>query len=364
MKKAIPFLVLGSALALTAWWLAGGTDNPAPQAGAARADGKTAKEGRSTTSTATGQLPAPLPVVAAPAPARATPLTPAQLEKRRLAEEFDKSTDLKALYDKFANSSDPAQRYIAAKALMECAEASRQRGRTTFLQNQRDVRVSATDPKATQRNAAFDALLADRCQGFSPEQLTPAAINAAMAEAARMGDPAARAAQARTEINARIGAAARQRQQYTMTESDLNALQDAIKSRDPEALRQIGDFGTLWNRADGLRVGPDQSAPSAGAWRAAWQMMACEGGLNCGAEHRDVLTACALEGACGAPNYQAYLQQFAQSPYHYQETLRYQELIRSAIEQGRWDWLGLSGNAVLGFRPPPASPAPAAPPKK
>lgn len=360
MKKALPFLVIGSAFALTAWWLAGGTDTPNSPKTGARVESKPTSESRSTSTVtapaATTAIPAATPVAAPSAP-----LTPAQLEKRRLAAEFDKATDLKALHDKYANSSDPAQRYIAAKALMECAEATRQRGRTTFLQNQRDVRVSTTDPKATQRNAAFDALLADRCQGFAPEQLTPTAINAAMSEAARMGDPAARAAQARNDINNRIAAAARQRQQYAMTESDLGALQDAIKSRDPEALRQIGDFGTLWNRADGLRVGPDQAAPSAGAWRAAWQMMACEGGLDCGADHRDVLTACALEGACGAPNYQAYLQQFAQSPYQYQETLRFQELIRSAIEQGRWDWLGLGSTAMLGFRPPPAPPAP---PKK
>ena len=90
-------------------------------------------------------------------------------------------------------------------------------------------------------------------------------------------------------------------------------------------------------------------------------MLACDGGSNCGTEHRDVLTACALDGACGAPNYQAYLQQFAQSPYHYQETLRYQELIRSAIEQNRWDWLGLGATTTLGMRPPPV---PVNPPKK
>lgn len=355
MKKLLPILVIGSALALTAWWLAGGTETPQKAATAARPNASSTGESRSSPQ-GMASLPADNPTRLAPVAAQVnSALTPAQLEKRRLVAEFDKATDLKALYDKYANSTDPAQRYIAAKALMECAEATRQRGRTTFLQNQRDVRVSATDPKASQRNAAFDSLLADRCQGFSAEQLTSAAINAAMADAARMGDPAARAAQARSEINSRIGAAARQRQQYTVTEGDLSALQDAIKSRDPEALRQIGDFGTLWNRPDGLRVGPDQSAPAAGAWRAAWQMLACEGGLDCGADHRDVLTACALEGACGAPNYQAYLQQFAQSPYQYQETLRYQELIRSAIEQGRWDWLGLGGTTVLGFRPPPAA---------
>lgn len=357
MNKVIPVLVIGSALALTAWWLAGGTEAPAKSTTPARSSVPAAGDQRPGASGQSGQ-PSSSAVATPPALTEATTLlTPAQIEKQRLSAEFDKATDLKALYDKYANSNDPAQRYIAAKALMECAEATRQRGRTTFLQNQRDVRVSATDPKATQRNAAFDALLADRCQGFTAEQLTPAAVNAAMAEAARLGDPAARAAQARGEINSRIAAAARQRQQYALTEGDLNALQDAIKSRDPEALRQIGDFGTLWNRADGLRVGPDQSAPAAGAWRAAWQMLACEGGLDCGAEHRDVLSACALEGACGAPNYQAFLQQFAQSPYQYQETLRYQALIRSAIEQGRWDWLGLGGSAVLGFRPPATPPA-------
>jgi hypothetical protein len=361
MKKAIPFLVIGSALALTAWWLFGGTESQPKPAASSRSDAQITSENRPAPPSGASQTATVQATAAAVAVSAGPPLTPAQLEKRRLAAEFDKASDLKALYDKYANSSDAAQRYIAAKALMECAEANRQRGRTNYLQAQRDVRVSPTDPKSTQRNAAFDALLADRCQGFSESQLTPAAINAAMAEAARMGDPAAKAAQSRSDINNRIAAAARQRQQYALTESDLSSLQDAIRSRDPEALRQLGDFGALWNRADGLRVGPEQSMPAGGAWRAAWQMMACDGGLDCGSEHRDVMTACALEGACGAPNYQAYLQQFAQSPYQYQETLRYQELIRSAIEQGRWDWLGLGSTTVLGMRPPPAPPTP---PKK
>lgn len=360
MKKLMPIAVVGSVLALTTWWFVG-QDSAKPAANAPRKDARQENAPASTQSASLTVSPSPAASSAnSPAMAPVT-LTPAQLEKRRLAEEYDKATDLKALYDKYANSSDPAQRYIAAKALMECADAVRNKGRTTFLQNQRDVRVSQTDPKASQRNAAFDTLLADRCSGFPADQLTPAAVTAAMTEAARMGDPAARAAQARADINARIAAAARNRSQYSLTENDLAAIQDSIKSRDPEALRQIADFGTLWNRADGLRVGPDQSMPSAGAWRAAWQMLACEGGLDCGADHRDVLTACAMEGACGAPNYQTYLQQFAQSPYAYQETQRYQALIRSAIEQGRWDWLGIGSTAALGFKPPPAPPAP---PKK
>jgi hypothetical protein len=363
MKKLIPVAVIGSALALTVWWFAG-QDSGKPAPSAQRKDAKAEQASSASSSQASSSAPSTLTVASNASNAPVVTLTPAQLEKRRLSEEYDKATDLKALYDKYANSSDAAQRYMAAKALMECADAVRNRGRTTFLQNQRDVRVSPTDPKAQQRNAAFDALLADRCSGFTPDQLTPAAVSAAMAEAARVGDPAARAAQARSDINARIAAAARDRKQYNLTESDLAALQDSIKSRDPEAMRQIADFGTLWNRADGLRVGPDQSMPSAGAWRAAWQMLACEGGLDCGADHRDVTTACAMEGACGAPNYQAYLQQFAQSPYQFQETQRFQALIRSAIEQGRWDWLGIGSTATLGFRPPPAPPAPPAPPKK
>lgn len=359
MKKLIPVLVSGSALALTAWWM---MDPPSEKEQRTTLDAPLTAD---KFAAKRGSLTAPTPSTNAPAPppsnSSTATLTPLQLEKRRLAAEYDKATDLKAIYDKYANSNDPAQRYIAAKALMECAEATRQRGRVNYLQTQRDVRVSPTDPKLAQRTAAFDALVADRCQGFSAEQLTPAAINAAMAEAARMGDPAARAAQARSEINSRIAAAARERRQYTLTESDLSNLQESIRSKDPEAFRQIADFGTLWNRAEGLRVGPDQSAPSAGSWRAAWQMLACDGGSNCGTEHRDVLAACALDGACGAPNYQAYLQQFAQSPYHYQETLRYQALIRSAIEQGRWDWLGLGATTTLGMRPPQV---PVAPPKK
>lgn len=360
MKKLLPFLVIGSVLGLTLWWFVDGETNPEKAAAAAKSSAPSSTEGRSAMTATAGAATGPSVATATPS-TNVAPLTPAQLEKRRLSAEFEKATDLKALYDKYATSNDPAQRYYAAKALMECAEAQRQRGRVNFIQTARDSRLSSTDPKFAQRNAAFDGLLVDRCQGFPADQLTSSAINLALAEAAKLGDPAARAAQARSEINSRIAAAARQRQQYTLTEGDLTAIQDSIRSKDPDAIRQIADFGTLWNRADGLRVGPDQSGPSMQSWVSAWRMLACDSGLDCGSEHRDLLAACALDGACGAPNYQAYLQQFAQSPYHYQETQRYQELIRSAIEQGRWDWLGLGSTATLGMRPPTALQTP---PKK
>ena len=293
------------------------------------------------------------PSAASQPSARTRPaLSAAEAQKRKLAAEYDKATDLKALYDRYATSTDPAARYFAAKALMECAEAQRQRTRTNWLQDMRDNRISATDPKYAERMAAFDSLQADRCSGFSADQLTAGAVAGALAEAARLGDPAARAAQLRYDMQQRMQAAMRDRKPVTMSQDDLTALQDSMRSRDPEALRQVGEWGALWMRPEGLRVGPDQTAPSNSAWRAAWNLFACESGANCGDDHRDILMSCAMDGACGAPNLQAHLQQFAMSPYYYQEAQRYQDMIRSALEQGRWDWLGLANPPVLGPRLP------------
>lgn len=351
MKKILIVLVLaGSVVALGAWLFnVPGTQGTQPPDSTAAS-----KDDRNARSTASSTLPNPVASTTATSNTSAAraPLSSADALKRQLATEFDKATDLKALYDRYAASSDPAARYFAAKALMECAEALRQRGRATWLQDMRDARISTTDPKYAERMAAFDTLQRDRCSGFSADQLTSAAVSGALAEAARLGDPAARAAQLRTEIQQRMQAAMRDRKPTVLTQEDLTAVQDAMKSRDPEALRQIGEWGALWMRPEGLRVGPEQVAPSNSAWRAAWNMFACDSGANCGNDHRDIMMSCALDGACGAPTLQAHLQQFAMSPYYYQEAQRYQDMIRSALEQGRWDWLGLANPPTLGSRPP------------
>jgi hypothetical protein len=353
MKKILIIALIVGSLAALGAYLFGGSNPSDAQRGAGTGSASATADGRgSAANQSTSGAQGTSSTTSSAASARAAAATNLlDSPKRKLAAEFDKAADLRALYDKYATSSDPAARYFAAKALVECAEQSRRRGGFNWIQNTRDTRLSTTDPKYAERAAAFDALAVDRCSGFGADQLNPTAISTALAEAAALGDPAARALQLRTDIQQRMLAAMRERRSVTLSPDDLGSIQDAVKSRDPEALRQIGEWSALWNRPDGLRVGADQTVPPNSAWRSAWNLLACDNGANCGGDSRDILMSCAMDGACGAPNMQAYLQQFALSPFHYQEALRYQEMIRSAVEQGRWDWLGLSTPPTLGSRP-------------
>jgi hypothetical protein len=366
MKKILVIVLVAGSVAALGAYLYMGTKPLDAQLAAGKSAGAATSDGRGGASAGSAATSAPStqPPASGAANRVGASTNLAHAAKHKLAVEFDKAADLKALYDKYATSSDPASRYIAAKALVECAEQSRRRGTNTWVQNSRDTRLAQNDPKYTERAAAFDALAVDRCSGFGADQLTTGAISAALADAAALGDPAARALQLRNDVQQRMLAAMRERRSVTLSQDDLTSIQDAVKSRDPEALRQIGDWNALWNRPDGLRVGSDQTVPPNSAWRNAWSLLACDNGANCGGDSRDILMSCAMDGACGAPNLQSYLQQFAMSPYYYQEALRYQEMIRSAVEQGRWDLLGLATPPTLGSRPPAVPPPPAPPARK
>ena len=310
---------------------------------AAQADGAAA-DGAPTPAPRSRESVDPLRPAARVAPNSATPTR----VKSALAVEFERSKDLRALYDKFSPMASAEAKYYAARALQECLEEQRT-ARAQNLRTDFDARVAPGDPNYEQRVAAFLKISEDRCSGFAPEMLTRANYAAAVGEAVAAGSTAARVAQLQLDLQRRMSASNGGERRVAMTGDELIGLRDAVKSLDAETLRSVANLWLLWVRPEGVRVGPAQEPANSESWTGAWSLLACENGADCGPDNARVTLDCALRGYCGSPSYEAYLQQYAMSPAQYQEALRYRDIIRTAIAQQQWDWMGLGAAPTLGW---------------
>ena len=71
-------------------------------------------------------------------------------------------------------------------------------------------------------------------------------------------------------------------------------------------------------------------------------LAACDRGANCGADAYRVLNGCAQLGACGYDSLETYMQYNELPPNAYANAQQYRAMILDAIEQRRWDWLGIA----------------------
>jgi hypothetical protein len=81
--------------------------------------------------------------------------------------------------------------------------------------------------------------------------------------------------------------------------------------------------------------------PEPSAFLGAWNLVACDMGLDCGSQHRDLQQACAFASYCGAGHFEQHYQTFIASPFVYQQAQRYRALIHSAIQTHNWAQIGL-----------------------
>lgn len=290
-----------------------------------------------------GQSVAPAREMQRPAPA---PLKSAAKTRSAIAGEFEKAKDLKAIYDRLSNAATPEAKYYAAKAIQECIE--QRRNPVEALRRDIEQRVATTDPTYNLRSAALDRISEDRCAGFSSTFLNDANYRQMVAQAADQGDIRARIAQLQAGLPQRLAAGESGGRSATLTNEELLLLRDAALSEDPDVYRRLANWWLLWQRTEGVRAGPNQETVNGAAWSAAWSLLACENGLDCGPGNRYLNTQCASQGFCGASDLTAYLQQFGLSPYQYQQAISYRETIRSAIEQRQWDWIGLGSPPTVG----------------
>jgi hypothetical protein len=303
-------------------------------------------------------IPAATPTSTAPAPQKvARSVVPL---KSALAREFEKATHLKEFYDRYAANPDAAGaelKYFAASAIETCTGRGRGFGTGVVGGNSSadaelakfQAKLKANDPTNAQRLAAFERVN-QICEGFQSLNLTGADALKLFREAAAAGNPGARVALAAEEYREQVRSA-RGTEERRLSEEQLNSVRDGLSTGDPFAIQRAGQL-LSWGSSQltDRGIGPNNEPFNVRDFAPAWTLAACDRGANCGADAYRVLNGCAQLGACGYDSLETYMQYNELPPTAYANAQQYRAMILDAIEQRRWDWLGIaqgSGRAVI-----------------
>ena len=268
-----------------------------------------------------------------------------------VALEFRQARDLKNFADSLSARRGELtgdERYHLAKALEECQFATSinedlgaysAKQRRQFL-----ATVPMGDPNAAQRVAAYDNVDdATRCLRFRGAKIAPRDIDDLYAEAARLGDARAQARLLAAEIQRSIQSQPRDESGAPprISPEDLARIVNILQTGDAEAVLAVGGLLSQSPLKEQLRIGPNDEMPEPSAFLGAWNLVACDMGLDCGSQHRDLQQACAFAAYCGAGHFEQHYQTFVASPFVYQQAQRYRALIHSAIQTHNWAQIGL-----------------------
>jgi hypothetical protein len=283
-----------------------------------------------------------------------------------LGHEFDTARALKPLYDRLTGPGAPGTpeaKFILYKILATCAARTDRKPDDPPRQPTAERRKSLADnisdsnPDKQKRLAAFD-YLAGRCEGFENVTTSKAELDRMREAAAQAGDPAAQASQVAHDVfdlhetpEARAGS-------LPIADAQLASLRQVLASRDPDAILAAGTIlsNTFPNLV--LEVGPNHDEIDGAASMAAWRIVACEYGMDCGPNSRTVLNACAYQGQCGAGNVPDLVFYYQATPNQAQLIDQYRQAFRSAIESGdpsalQADWRGHRPTTTYGFTTSP-----------
>jgi hypothetical protein len=272
--------------------------------------------------------------------------------KSVLAREFEKATQLKQFYDRYAANPDAASaelKYFAASAIETCAGRGRGFGSgavggsslTDADRAKFQAKLKQNDPTNAQRIAAFERVN-QICEGFQSLNLTGADALKLFREAAAAGNPGARVAMAAEEYREQVRSA-RGTEERRLSEDQLSSVRDGLSTGDPFAIQRAGQL-LSWGSSQltDRGIGPNNEPFNVRDLAPAWTLAACDRGANCGADAYRVLNGCAQMGACGYDSLETYMQYNELPPTAYANAQQYRAMILDAIEQRRWDWLGIA----------------------
>ncbi len=292
--------------------------------------------------------------------------------KSVLAREFEKATQLKQFYERYAANPDAASaelKYFAASAIETCAGRGRGFGSgvagvtngSSLTEADRakfQTKLKDNDPANAQRVAAFERVN-QICEGFQSLSLTGADAIKLFREAAAAGNPGARVALAAEEYREQVRSA-RGTEERRLSEEQLSSVRDGLSTGDPFAIQRAGQL-LSWGSSQltDRGVGPNNEPFNVRDFAPAWTLAACDRGANCGADAYRVLNGCAQMGACGYDSLETYMQYNELPPNAYANAQQYRAMILDAIEQRRWDWLGIAqGSGRTTTVPPQAAARP------
>lgn len=272
--------------------------------------------------------------------------------KSALAREFEKATQLKQFYERYAANPDAASaelKYFAASAIETCAGRGRGFssgvvGGSSLTDADRakfQTKLKENDPANGQRLAAFERVN-QVCEGFQSLNLTGADAQKLFREAAAAGNPGARVALAAEEYREQVRSA-RGTDERRLSEEQLSSVRDGLSTGDPFAIQRAGQL-LSWGSSQltDRGIGPNNEPFNVRDFAPAWTLAACDRGANCGADAYRVLNGCAQLGACGYDSLETYMQYNELPPTAYANAQQYRAMILDAIEQRRWDWLGIA----------------------
>ena len=277
-----------------------------------------------------------------------------------VAADFRNTRDLKAFVDGLMARKDrltAEERFYLAKALESCLFAnSVNEDLASYSAKQRKqflASLPAGDPNAPQRIAAYDTVDdAARCVRFQGVKISQRDIDDHYRAAAQLGDARAQAKLLTAELQHRLAAQPRDENggPSRLAPEDLARIVSLLETRDPEALLAVGGLLAQSPLKELLRVGPNGEIPEPSAFIGAWNLVACDLGLDCGAQHRDLAQACAFASYCGAGHFEEHYQTFIASPFVYQQAQRYRALIHAALQTQDWAQIGLGPKLTTATR--------------
>ncbi len=226
-----------------------------------------------------------------------------------------------------ADGLDAESRYFIAMALEDCYALSH-----SGMVNLRDDftrRLQAALPDQVDRQLRETAFEASnrQCAPFDGLSISPARVLALVNGAAQDGD---------------LRAIARTLLFRDLAESKAGTFEIVTRllaSGDPHAIRDVGSF--LARGEALLQLGDGNGPVRATTLAAAWELAACDFGLDCGGDSKMLINLCAYQGQCGAFSLEDWLVRYAESSEELTEIRRLRSLIRRGLVMHDWELLGL-----------------------
>lgn len=226
-----------------------------------------------------------------------------------------------------ADALDAESRYFIAMALEDCYALSH--SGTGKLRDDFARRLGAALPERSDRQlreAAFEASNR-QCTPFDGSSISPERVLSLLRGAAQDGDPRAIA---RTLLF---------RDLAESKAGTFDVVTRLLTSGDPHAIRDVGFF--LARGESHLQMGDGSLPVRATTLAAAWELVACDFGLDCGSDSKMLVNLCAYQGQCGAISLEDWLTRFAESNEELAEIRRLRSLIRRGLIMHDWQLLGL-----------------------
>jgi|GEM_PF-2683976 len=233
---------------------------------------------------------------------------------------YNSSANLRSLLDSLQGDSSKKRDYdlVKAKAFEECFIFTRQPNYANDVVQSRKA-MNKGSPDVLQK---FADTLTQRCRDVANSgPISLKESKSLYAEAAKEGSPEAMAHQLRSTLV--LG------QDKTSIDDLRSKSIDLINTGDPAAIFELsGAFGSN-SKFSGAAVGSEKAT-------AAWQLVACDMGLDCSANSALIAGACLNGGMYCEPGDLRYnMQQGQFSPSDYEEVLALETAIYSQITNGK-----------------------------